>query len=177
MDGTRHFSAAPWPTGLKVSSALGTVLLVVVGIASYRAIPVPSGFTHDFGLAISMVLPVLVVFSFLSIVTGYVVTPDELLVQRLFWSTRIPLAGLRDVFPDAAVCKGAKRIIGNAGLYGFTGLYQNGRLGRFRLFATDLARSVVLVLPERTVVVTPAAPEAFVAHVHHVFPSSGAAAG
>lgn len=177
MDGTRHFSAAPWPTGLKVSSALGTVLLVVVGIASYRAIPVPSGFTHDFGLAISMVLPVLVVFSFLSIVTGYVVTPDELLVQRLFWSTRIPLAGVRNAFPDPTVCKGAKRIIGNAGLYGFTGLYQNERLGRFRLFATDLARSVVLVLPERTVVVTPAAPEAFVAHVRHVFPATGDAAG
>lgn len=172
MDGTRHFTVAPWPTALKVSSVLGTALLVGIGYASYRAIPVPSGFTHAFGLGISMVLPLLLVFSFLSIVTGYVVTPAELFVQRLFWSTRIPLAGLGSVFLEPAVCRGAKRIVGNAGLYGFTGLYQNERLGRFRLFATDLSRSVVLVLPGRTVVVTPAAPEAFVAHVRHVFPSA-----
>ena len=172
METSRHFTAAPWPTSLKVSSALGTVLLVGLGIASYRAIPVPTGFTRAFGLAITLVLPVLLVGSLFSTVTGYAVSSTDLTVQRLLWSSRISLVGLHRVFPDPSVFKAAKRIVGNAGLFGFTGLYQSSQLGRFRLFATDLTHSVVLVLPGRTVVITPAAAEAFVAHIHHVFPAT-----
>jgi hypothetical protein len=172
MEASRRFTAAPWPTSLKVSSGLGTLLLIGVGIASYRAIPVPSGLTHAFGLAITLVLPVLLVFSLFSTVTGYEVSLTDLTIQRLFWASHIPLVGLRRVFPDPSVCKGSTRIIGNAGLFGFTGLYQSRQLGPFRLFATDLTHSVVLVLPQRTVVVTPAAAEAFVAHIQHVFPGT-----
>lgn len=172
MQGSRHFTVAPWPTSLRVSSALGTVLLVGIGIASYRAIPVPTGFTHAFGLAVTAVLPILLVFSLLSTVIGFEVSSTELSVQRLFWSSRFSLLGLQRVLIDSSVCRGSKRIVGNAGLFGFTGLYQSSRLGRFRLFATDLSRSVVLVLPGRTLVVTPAAPEPFVAHIHHVFPAA-----
>ncbi|CAK0766649.1 Bacterial Pleckstrin homology domain-containing protein [Gammaproteobacteria bacterium] len=172
MQASRHFTVARWPTSLTVSSLLGTFLLVGIGIASYRAIPVPTGFTHSFGLAITLVLPVLLVFSLFSTVTGYVVSSTDLTIQRLFWASHISLGGLHRVFPDPSVCKGARRIIGNAGLFGFTGLYQSAQLGRFRLFATDLRHSVVLVLPDRTVVITPAAPEAFAAHIHHVLPGT-----
>jgi hypothetical protein len=170
METPRHFAAAPWPKALKLSSALGTVLLAGVGIAAYRAIPVPSGFTHYFGLGIAMVPAAILVFGLLFTVTGYVVTPTGLAVQRLFWETCIPIAGLQRVSLEPAICKGSIRIFGNAGLFGFTGLYQNSRLGRYRLFATDLARSVVLMLPDRMVVVTPAAPDAFVEHMHRLFP-------
>jgi Bacterial PH domain len=172
MEATRHFASAPWPKGLKLSSALGTVLLVGIGIAAYRAIPVRTGFTHSFGLGIALALPALILFSLLSTVIGYVVSPSDLAIQRLFWATHISLSGLQRVSLDPSICKGSIRIIGNAGLYGFTGLYQNERLGRFRLFATDLAHSVVLVLPGRTVVVTPAAPIVFVEHIHHIIPGT-----
>ena len=176
METSRHFTAAPWPTSLKVSSVLGTILLAGAGIASYRAIPVFSGFTHAFGLAVSLLLPVLLAGSIFSTVTGYEVSSTDLTVQRLLWASHISLVGLRRVFPDPSVCRGSTRIIGNAGLFGFTGLYQNKQFGRFRLFATDLTHSVVLVLPERTVVITPAAAEAFVAHIRHVFPAASTAA-
>jgi hypothetical protein len=52
-----------------------------------------------------------------------------------------------------------------AGSFSFTGLYRSRELGLYRLFATDLSRAVVLLLPRRTVVVTPASPEAFVEHL------------
>ena len=174
MPTSHPFPAAPWPRSLKVSSALGTVLLIGVGIASYRAIPVASGFTHGFGLTVSLILPALLLGSLFSTVTGYTVSATQLQVRRLLWTSRFPLAGLRHAFPDPAICHGAIRLIGNAGLYGFTGLYRSKRLGRFHLFATDLRRGVVLVLPDRTLVVTPAAPEAFLAHLHRFFPASRA---
>ena len=56
MEPSRHFAVAPWPRSLKVSSSIGTVLLVGIGVASFRAIPVPGGFTYYFGLGITLVI-------------------------------------------------------------------------------------------------------------------------
>ena len=168
----RHdFPVAPWPTGLKITSAVGTVLILGVGIGAYRAIPVPTGFTHQFGLAVAMILPALLVGSLLFMVTGYAVEGTELYVRRLLWSTRISLQGLDRIWIEPAVCKGSIRVFGNGGLFSFTGLFYSKRLGRYRLFATDISRSVVLVLPSRVVVITPAEPEAFIEHVRQSLPN------
>ena len=168
----RHdFPVAPWPTGLKITSAVGTVLILGAGIGAYRAIPVPTGFTHQFGLAVAMILPALLVGSLLFMVTGYAVEGTELYVRRLLWSTRISLQGLNRIWIEPAVCKGSIRVFGNGGLFSFTGLFYNKRLGRFRLFATDISRSVVLVLPARVVVITPAEPKAFIELVRQSFPN------
>jgi hypothetical protein len=177
MEAPRYFAVAPWPRSLKISSSLGTVLLLAICVASYRAIPVPIGFTHYFGLGISLVLPVLLVVSFLATITGYVVSTTDLAIQRILWVTHVPLVGLRRVYLDPGICKGAVRVIGNAGLFGFTGLYRSRQLGRFRLFATDLSQSVVLVLPGRTVVITPAAAVTFVEHIQHIFPATRESTG
>jgi hypothetical protein len=168
MKTTRHFAAAPWPRALKVSSALGAVLVVGIGFAAHRAIPVPTGFTHYFGLSIVFVLPAILVLSLLFTVTGYVISPTDLAIQRLLWATHVSLSGLQRVSLEPSICKGSVRIFGNAGLFGFTGLYQNSRLGRYRLFGTDLAHSVVLAFPDRSVVVTPAAAHAFVEHLNEI---------
>jgi hypothetical protein len=165
-----HFHAAPWSTALKLTSALGTLLIAVVGYAAYRAISTPFGFTYYFGLGIALVPSAILALSLLFSVTGYVVDGSDLCIQRLFWHTRIPLDGLSRFWLEPTACKGSMRIIGNAGLFSFTGLYQSPMLGRYRLFATDLAQSVVLVLPKRVVVVTPAVPRAFVDHLRHLFP-------
>lgn len=177
MEAPRYFAVAPWPRSLKVSSSLGTVLLVGISVASYRAIPVPSGFTHYFGLGISLALPVLLVVTLFATITGYVVSPTDLAIQRILWVTHVPLVGLRRAYLDPSVCKGSIRVIGNAGLFGFTGLYRSRRLGGFRLFATDLSESVVLVLPGRTVVITPAAALTFVQHIHDIFPATRESTG
>ena len=166
-----HFSVAPWPKSLKVTSAVGTVLVLGVGIGAYRAIPVPTGFTHQFGLAVAMILPAVLVGSLLFMVTGYAVEGSELYVKRLLSSTCISLQGLNRVWIEPAVCKGSIRVFGNGGLFSFTGLFYSKRLGRYRLFATDISRSVVLVLPTRVVVITPAEPEAFIEHVRQSFPN------
>jgi len=166
----RHFPAAPWPKALKVSSALGTMLLLGASIAAYRAVPVPMGFTHYFGVGIAIVPAAILILSFLFMVTGYAVSSSGLAIQRPLWATEIPISGLQRVSLEPAICNKSVRMFGNGGLYGFTGLYQNSSIGRYRLFATDPARSVVLTFPDRTVVITPAAPDAFVEHLRRAFP-------
>ena len=166
-----YFPAAPWSTGLKATSAVGTVLILGVGIGAYRAIPVPTGFTHQFGLAVALILPALLVGSLLFMVTGYEVEGTELYVKRLLSSTRISLEGLGRVWIEPAVCKGTIRVFGNGGLFSFSGWFYSRRLGRYRLFATNLSRSVVLVLPARVVVITPAEPVVFIEHVRQSLPN------
>lgn len=168
----RHFSAAPWPTALKATSALGTLLLAGLGYGADRAIPTPTGFTHVFGLGVALVFPAIAVVGLLFVVSGYDVDGGDLYVQRLLWSTRIPREGLTSLRHEPAASEGSIRIIGNAGLFAFTGLYQGKSLGRYRLFATDFTRSAVLALPRRAVIITPAAPDAFIEYLHHRFPAA-----
>ena len=165
-----YFPAAPWPVSLKLVSALGSVALLAAGFAAYRAIPVPTGFIHQFGLAVACVPIALLAGSLGFIVRGYEVKVTDLYIERLFTSTRIPLAGLSRVWLEPKVCKGSLRVFGNGGLFSFTGLYYNKKLGRYRLFATDFSHAVVLVLPQRVVVVTPANPQTFIDHLKHRFP-------
>jgi len=166
----RHFHAAPWPTTLKVVSFLGTGVLCALSYAAYRAVPTPSGFTHNFGIGVALVPLVIILGAVLFIVGGYRVDSNVLLVERLITSTSVPLAGLTRIWADPSICKGSLRVVGNGGLFSFTGWFQNKTLGRYRLFATDFRHAVVLKFPDRVVVVSPAAPQAFIDHLHHIIP-------
>ena len=166
----RHFPAAPWPTSLKVVSFFGAIVLGAVSWAAYRVIPTPAGFTHKFGLGVALLPLALLIGCILFIVRGYTVDTAQLSVERLLTSTPVPLSGLSRVWADPAVCKGSLRVFGNGGLFSFTGWFYSKRLGRYRLFATDFRNAVVLKFPDRGVVVSPAAPHAFVEHLRHVVP-------
>ena len=143
---------APWSVSLIVVSTLATLLCAgsTIGmIWSSRGIspwlaPVPM---------------VLICVAALFTIRGYTVTPDALIVHRLFWATRLPLAGLQSVrsMPDAM--RWSLRTFGNGGLFSFTGFYRNKALGPYRAFVTDPHRTVVLQFPTRTIVVSPSVPE------------------
>jgi hypothetical protein len=94
-------------------------------------------------------------------VRGYRLDGRQLLVDRLLWSTRIPLEGLQatEIVPDAM--RRSIRLWGNGGLFAFTGWFRNRRLGTYRAFATDPARAVVLYFSNRRIVVTPEDPQRF----------------
>lgn len=80
------------------------------------------------------------------------------------------LDGLERIWLDPGACKGSPRVFGNGGLYSFNGLFRNEKFGTYRRFATDRSRAVVLRLARRVVVITPAAPDAFIEHMQQVFP-------
>ena len=143
--------AAPWSRSLIYMSAFAT--LVCLGVAMTVAL-------HDLWLA---VFPLAIVFGgLLFMIRGYTVTSDELLVHRLLWTTRLPLADLLSAQVEPRAMRWSVRTFGNGGLFSFSGWYYNRLLGRYRAFVTDPNRAVVLRLGRRRVVVSPSEPEAFV---------------
>ena len=57
------------------------------------------------------------------------------------------------------------RTWGNGGFFSFSGHFVNTALNRYRAFVTDLSRTVVLDTPRGVLVVSPDAPQEFVAAV------------
>lgn len=164
-----RFEAAPWSSALLLISMMTTALLLGVGYLAYRAIPHTGGFTEMVGFAVALAPPAVAALALLYVVRAYVVEGPTLYVKRLLWSTRVPLDGLRRVWHDPTACKGSLRVVGNGGLFSFTGLFYNKRLGRYRMYANDFDHAVVLELSGRNVVITPASPEEFVSHVRRRF--------
>jgi hypothetical protein len=108
-------------------------------------------------LAVMLMVPGAALFT----VRSYAFDGATLLIERLLWTTRIPLAGLLSaVVEEKAMC-GSIRTFGNGGLFSFTGWYWSKRLGAYRAYVTDLRRPVVLRMAHRTIVVSPDRPEEF----------------
>lgn len=149
--------AAPWSNLLRLLTALTTLILVM---ALWFALPAAVSPGMRWGIAVTLGL--LLLGGPACMVRGYELTPHTLYILRPGWNTPIPLAGLLSVEAGPDLTGKSLRLFGNAGFWSFTGLYWNSRLGRFRLFANDGSRSVVLRFPHRRVVVAPDDPTSFV---------------
>jgi hypothetical protein len=146
---------APWSMSLIIISSLATILCV--GIAT--------GIVWKLGglPRVMAVLPLAIIFgSALFTIRGYTITSDAILVQRLFWTTRLPLAGLQSAQFEPSAMRSSLRTFGNGGLFSFTGFFRNKQLGGYRAFVTDPNQTVVLRFSNRTVILSPATPEEFV---------------
>jgi hypothetical protein len=149
---------APWGKALWIVSVTVTALLIwVSGILSASSKAAPG---HGIlGRRLS-VLPLMIIAGATPFtVRSYTISPDAILVQRLFWNTRVPLAGLQSARFDPDALRWSIRTCGNGGMYSITGWYWNRRLGAYRAFATDPKRAVVLKFARRTIVLTPDSPE------------------
>lgn len=152
---TRH--DAPW----------GRQLIIVSGFASFICVATAGLMLQGpaagsaAGLLAGLLPLLILAAATLFMVRGYVVADGELLVMRPLWRTRLPLAGLRavEVQPDAM--RASVRTWGNGGLFSYTGRYRNRALGPYQAWVNDMNRTVVLRFAERTLVVSPADPEAF----------------
>lgn len=158
--GPRGHYGAPWSGVQKVISLLVLGLMGAVGAATVPVMPNPG--TRWLTAA---VLASVLVGGLVSIVRGYDVAAGEIRVRRLFGATRLPLAGLKSVEADAGATHGSLRLLGNGGFLSTTGWFWNRRLGRYRMFANDVSRAVVLDYGERRVVVAPDDPIRFIREV------------
>jgi hypothetical protein len=142
---------APWGAALTWVSALTTILVGALTLA-----PIPGlGWPRLFLLSIPVgALPF--------VVRRYEIRDGALFIRRLWWNTRIELAGLLSVRCDPGALKGSVKTCGNGGLFSFTGWYWSRQLGSYRMYVTDLKRPVVLMFERRCLVVSPDDPEAFV---------------
>ncbi|MDD5349727.1 MAG: PH domain-containing protein [Chthoniobacteraceae bacterium] len=146
---------APWGRTLVWVSVLVSVLLLAILLRGSFG---PHGRVTLLLAGLWLVLPLSALFT----IRGYTVTPEAILVHRLFWDTRLPRRGLVSATVEPRALKGSMRTCGNGGLYSFTGWYWSRKLGHFHPYVTDLNRTVVLRWEKRTVVVSPDDPEGFV---------------
>ena len=157
---------APWSRGLKLMSALSAGVIVAVGVA------IGSTPGDLFSRRMALALPLVVLVGpALFTVRGFTLERDALLVHRLLWSTRVSLAGLARAWHDPRAMARSLRLWGNGGFFAITGYFRNKALGIYRAFVTDPARAVVLVLPRRTVVVSPDDPAVFLQYLQMVVPN------
>jgi hypothetical protein len=154
-DGNVKTFEALWGTALVVTSLLATLICFVVAILMLWRGP---GWINW----IAVVLLATICGGALFTIRRFTVTPDAILVHRLFWKTRLPLGGLQSAEFAPGAMRWSLRMFGNGGLFSFSGFFRNKTLGVYRAFVTDLRRTVVLRFPTRTVVVPPSAPEDFV---------------
>ena len=107
---------------------------------------------------------------------GFTVDDDAIFVRRLIGSVRIPLAGVREARPATSEdFRGALRLWGNGGLFGYYGFFRTWKLGRCKWYVTDRGRGVVVVTAARTYVLSPGDVEGFLGAVHEAVPASQAA--
>jgi len=154
-----RFFAAPWGNTLIAMTVLGSVLLLGIPLVGLLTAP-----RADLGWwLLMMVLPVLIwAIAALFTIRGYVLTDDTLQVQRFGWQTTISLQDLRSADDRPQAMRHSWRLLGNGGLFSFTGKFRNHALGTYRAFVTDLEHTVVLTFPDRKIVLSPANPGEFV---------------
>ncbi|HKR77667.1 MAG TPA: PH domain-containing protein [Rhodanobacter sp.] len=156
----KHYPAAPWSGFLKGISIVVTLLLL--GISWLLASIMP---THTLPLlrTVATVLPLLILLAAVPfVVRGYELRDGTLQVHRLGWTTRVALGELRGAAIDPHAGADSIRLLGNGGLFSFSGWFRNAKLGRYRAFVTDWQRAVVLHGAACTVVLSPADPASFV---------------
>jgi len=144
--------AAPWSKSLLLISSLVTV--ICLGIAVVMTLR---------GQGWIALLPLIILgWGGLFTIRGYVLTNNSILVRRLLWATRVPLAGLKTAQFDPDAMNSSIRTFANGGVFAFSGFFANKTLGAYRAFVTDPRRTVVLHFPSSTIVISPAAPEELV---------------
>ncbi len=153
MNQSNHFGA-PW--GWLLTGVTAALVLLLSGFLVAAAVRADA-------TGIVWPLFVLVAGAF-SVIRGYKLAGDVLLVERLGWHSKVRLQGLRSVIIDPALLRLSLRV-GNGGFFCFSGWFWNRKLGWYRLFATDPRRAVLLRFADRKVVVTPDDPELFARHL------------
>jgi len=156
--------AAPWSTAVKVITFV--TVLVLFGAALVVPTLMPAGTPALARWTIAIGLPLIVLGTLPFLVRGYVIERGELRILRLGWHNRIPLAEVVAVTADSDAMRGSLRLCGSGGLFGFFGWFRNRSLGVYRAYATDPRQAVVIKLRQRTVLVTPENPAAFVAELN-----------
>ena len=150
---------APWGKTLCWMSAFSVVVVLAVTVPLFIAIK--SETDRWVAAWLVVLLPVAALFT----IRSFAIEPNMLAIQRLLWTTRLPLSGLQSAESVPGVMRGSLRLFGNGGMFSITGLYRNRTLGNYRAFVTDQTKTVVLRFPKRTVVVSPENPEQFVAEI------------
>jgi hypothetical protein len=155
------FDAAPWAPKMKVATVLAVAVCAAILGSSWGVLPGKPMAVAGWMYLLVVLPPIAVAIALFFVVRGYELQADRLEVRRFLWSTRVPLDGLQHAWHDPRAMDRSMRLLGNSGLFSISGLFQGREIGRYRAFVTNPRQAVVLRAGKRTVVVSPANPQAF----------------
>ena len=156
---------------MRLRTATAVAILVLIGMpyALYSLQP-------ENGLLVPAVCAVFgcvaIALGAMFVIRGYRLDEQGLHVERLLWADHVPLDELRRAWADHEATAKSMRLFGNSGFFCIAGHFSNRKLGRYRAFATDPVRAVVLELAKRKIVVTPDDPWAFQAALRRLWPAA-----
>lgn len=161
--------AAPWALRLRTATTVSIVVLLGMPFALYAVQP-------ENGLLVPAIFAVFgcvaIALGAMFVIRGYRLDEQGLHVERLLWADRVPLDELRRAWVDHEATAKSMRLFGNSGFFCIAGLFSNRKLGRYRAFATDPVRAVVLEFSKRKIIVTPDDPWAFQAALRRRWPAA-----
>jgi Bacterial PH domain len=153
--------AAPWDRMLRIATTvsvlvLAAVVAVPIGLATAGVIP------PALGLFIACVPALTLGIAFAFSPRGYAIEAGRLRIERPLRAIEVPLASIRaaGALPDDAF-RGAMRVAGSGGLFGYYGRFWSRRLGAFRLYATRRTGLVLVDTATDRFVLAPEPPDRF----------------
>lgn len=151
------FSTAPCDTACRVLTAL---IFVMTAFFVFL-------FLHldDFPPYAMALMPVVLLITWGFSVRGYSIEQGTLTIQRPFLHKSIRLGQDLSVTRDPEAGKGAAKVAGNGGLFGYYGSFRSRKLGLFTAYATDWKFGVVVKTGGKTFVVTPDEPDMFMSRL------------
>ena len=150
---------APWSTSLWLMTGGTCSLLIAIALIGLFTGPRHTWFWLP--TMVGLPLVILVATAFFGI-RGYEIAGHTLTVQRLGWKSQVELRNLMSAEVVPTAMDGSLRLLGNGGLFAFSGKFRNQTLGSYMAYATNPRNSVVLKFPQKTVVLTPDDPRSFV---------------
>ncbi len=114
------------------------------------------------------ILPLIILVTWLFSVTGYSLENDTLLVKRPLWTTEIVLPPGAVTQEEPEIRNGLLKVMGNGGMFGYTGGFRNRKLGSFRAYATNWSHAVSITseTDSFSIVVSPENPALFIQSIN-----------
>ena len=153
---------APWGHSLKMMTfSLMTLLLSILALHIFLGNN--SNESPHPALQVLFLAPVVLILLIMPLfmIRGYVLTDSELVIRRLIWKNTIKLRHFISADCAPFILAGSFRI-GNGGFFSISGYFQNKRVGSCEAWVTDTARTVLIELHSRKIVISPENPEQFI---------------
>jgi len=157
--------AAPWDRTLRVTTLVVVVLLAavvgIIGVATVRA-GAPAALVAGVAALVAAILGA----AWSLAPRAFAVEASQVRIERPLRPIAIPVRSIRSagLLPEGAL-RGALRLGGSGGLFGYYGRFWSRGLGAFRLYATRRDGLVWIDTPDERFVLSPDAPERFLEEV------------
>jgi hypothetical protein len=150
---------------MKTNIITAIVIMILLGIAYF----LPHWATQEgepnqliiFGLPLFNILIILLAYYFS--VKSYLVDNQFITIKRPFTNVKINRQEIANISAiELEAMKGALRLFGSSGVFGYYGIFRNSTLKNFTMYGTQTENYILIELQNgKKIVLTPDEPEAF----------------